>query len=184
MTNMKFYKAVLISILVVGSSVAPVMASLIDSNIVRGKPTFSAGFSLLQGFGFVGTGSFAIDNRMAVGGSLGFSFEDPTPSLADLHMNFQIVEPSAKNAMSLSLVGGVWGGTSDGIWLSKRAHDVYVAPELGVALSYMFDSRMTGRLNLVYGPSLGAEIGYKFNSTFEGIFAISEQIVGIKFKLF
>ena len=184
MIDMKTKRILLISLLVIGLTVAPAMASLIDANVVRGKPTLSAGFSIFQGFGFVGAGSFAIDQRMSVGGSLGFSFESPNPYLADLHMNFQMVEPTARNAMSLSLIGGVWGGTSDGIWLSKQKKDVYVMPELGVALSYMFDSRLTGRLNLVYGPSLGAEIGYKFNSAFEGIFAISEQVVGIKFKIF
>lgn len=181
---MKIRRVLLISLFIMMLSVVPATASLIDANIMRGKPTLSAGFSIFQGFGFVGTANFAVDQRMSVGGSIGFSFESPNPYLADLYMNFQMVEPSARNAMSMSLVGGLWGGTSDGIWLSKQKKDPYIQPELGVALSYMFDSRLTGRLNLVYGPSLGAEIGYKFNSAFEGIFAISEQVVGLKFKIF
>jgi len=169
---------------VILSTASVSLASLIDANVVRGRTTFSAGFAMFQGFGFVGTANFPMDNRMSVGGSIGFSMGSPNPCLADLHMNLQFIEPSARNPLSMSLVGGVWGGTSDGIWLSKKERDFYIQPELGVTMTYLFDSRLTGRLNIVYGPTVGAEIGYKFHPSLEGIFAISEQVIGIKFRLF
>jgi len=180
--NKMIKKAALIALICLTASAA--CASLIDSNVVKGKGTVSAGFSLLQGFGLVTTGDFPIDNRMSVGGSFGIAFSSGNPNLMDLHMNLQFLEPTAKNALSASLIGGIWGGTSSGIWLSSHSRDFYIQPELGVGLSYIFNSRLTGRLNLVYGPTLGIELGYKFNPSIEGIFAISEQIVGIKFKVF
>ncbi len=161
----------------------PASGSVIDANVVRGRISLSAGFAVLQGFGLVTTANFPIDNRMSLGGSLGYSLESPNPYLADLHMNLQFIEPSARNPLSMSVVGGIWGGTSAGLWISKKQKDFYVQPELGLTMSYLFDSYLTGRLNLVYGPSLGVEIGYKLSPWLEGIFAISEQVIGIKFRL-
>lgn len=159
-------------------------ASEIDANVVRGRPNVSIGFSALQGFGLVTTANFPLDSRISVGGSFGYSFDAGNPYLADLFMNLQFVEPTARSPFSASLVGGAWGGTSDGIWLSKNKKDAYIEPELGVALSYMFNSRMTGRFNLVFGPSLGVELGYMLLPQLEGVFAISEQVIGVKFKIF
>ncbi len=176
---MKKIAAFLIVFLVLS---APAFASLTDANVVKGHPSFSAGFSILQGFGFVGTASFPIDGRMELGSSIGYSFDSPNPYLADLHMNFQFTEPSAKSPLCFSLVGGVWGGTSSGIWLSKQSREFYIQPELGVCMTYLVDSRLTWRFNFVYGPSLGLELGYKITPALEGVFAISEQVIGIKFR--
>ena len=163
---------------------APCFGSLIDANVVRGKPTLSAGFSLLQGFGLVTTADFPMDGNLSLGGSLGYSFDAGNPYLMDLRMNLQFVEPSARNPICFSLVGGVWGGTSSGIWLSRNKQDFYVQPEFGVAMTYLLNSRVTWRFNFVYGPSLGLELGYKITPSLEGVFAISEQVIGIKFKVF
>jgi hypothetical protein len=184
MISMKKYLLIFITVLIVFSIALPAGASLIESSVVRKRSSMSIGFSMLQGPGVVATGNFPIDNKMSLGGSFGFSLETPNPYLMDLYMNLQFIEPSARNPLSMSLVGGIWGGTSDGIWLSKKEREVYVQPELGVTISYMFDSRMTGRLNLVYGPTLGAEIGYKIFPKLEGIFAISAQVIGLKFRVF
>jgi hypothetical protein len=159
-------------------------ASVIDANVVKGRHTFSGGFSLLQGFGLVATGDFALDNRMAVGGSVGYSFDGANAYLGDMHLNFQFVEPTSQTPLSMSLVGGLWGGTSNGLWLSKYSCPFYIQPEIGLAMSYMFDSRFTGRIDLVYGPSLGIELGYKIMPNLEAVFAVSEQVIGLKFRLF
>lgn len=169
-------------ILVIASSSAS--ASLIDANVVKGKPTLSIGFSALDGFGLVSSMAFPVDSRMSIGGSFGYNFETGNPYLFDLNMNLQFVEPTAKSPFSASVIGGVWGGTSDGIWLSKRIKEAYIQPEFGVSLGLMFNSRMTGRMNLVYGPTLGVELGYLITPGIEGIFAISEQVIGVKFKIF
>ena len=179
-------KLVIASILAICLILAsvPSFASVIDPNVIRGRASVSAGISIIQGFGLVLTGNMPVDNRMSLGGSFGFSLEESNPYLMDIHMNLQFMEPTARNPVSMSLVGGVWGGTSDGIWLSKKETEGYIQPEIGIAMSYMFNSVLTGRANIVYGPSLGIELGYKITPALEGIFALSEQVVGIKFKVF
>jgi|GEM_PF-2551844 len=180
---MKKLTVIGIALVILAAASLPASSSLIDPDVVRGRRNFSVGFSMLQGFGLVTSGHFPMDNKMALGGSFGYSFENSNPYLFDLHMNLQFVEPTARSPIAMSLVGGLWGGTSNGLWLSKHEKDLYVLPELGVAMSYMFNSRLTGRMNLVFGPSLGVELGYKFHPAIEGIFAISEQVVGVKFKI-
>jgi len=176
---MKKYLVIVPLILVLG--VTSVSASLIESNVWRGRNTVTAGMSLFGGFGIVSSLDYAIDNQMALGGSVGVCLSDENPYLVDFHMNYQFIKPTRRDPLAISFVGGVWGGTSSGIWVNKNKKDLYIMPEIGVTISYPLEERITGRLNLVYGPSLGAEVGFKFHPKLEGIFAVSQQAVGIKF---
>jgi hypothetical protein len=53
-------------------------------------------------------------------------------------------------------------------------------PEVGLAVSYPFADRWTGRLNAVYGPSWGLEFGYHFTRNVQGTFGVTGMgLVGI-----
>ncbi len=176
---MKKYLIITIIALLLGAGAAH--AGLIESNVWKGRNVVSVGMSLFGGLGVVSSLDVGIDSRMSLGGSIGVCLEDQNPYLADLHLNFQFIEPTYRDPLAMSFVGGVWGGTSTGIWVNKNEKDFYIMPELGITMSYPLANKVRGRLNLVYGPSLGAEVGFLIHPKLEAIFAISQQVVGIKF---
>lgn len=166
-------------ILVLGATSAS--AALIESNVWRGRNVVSMGMSLFGGTGVVASMDIGVDSKLSYGGSIGICLVDENPYLADFHVNYQFIEPTYRDPMALSFVGGVWGGTSSGMWVGKNKKDTYIMPELGVTISYPLANKVRGRLNIVYGPSLGAEVGFLLNPRLEAIVAISQQVLGVKF---
>ena len=176
---MKKHLLIALLILILGATSAS--AALIESNVWRGRDVVSLGMSLFGGTGVVSSLDIAIDKQMSFGGSVAVCFENENPYLADFHLNYQFIRPTYRNAMAMSFVGGVWGGTSEGIWVNKNKKDLYIMPELGITITYPLANRVNGRLNLVYGPSFGAEVGFLLHPKLEAVVAVSQQVLGIKF---
>jgi len=174
-------KHLLISLIILALCAGGANAALIESNTWKGRNVVSVGMSLFGGTGIVSSLDIGIDSKMSVGGSVGVCFENDNPYLADFHLSYQFIEPTYRDPLAMSFVGGLWGGTSDGIWVHKQKKDLYIMPELGITMSYPLANRVRGRLNLVYGPSLGIEVGFLIHPRFEAIVAISQQVLGVKF---
>lgn len=133
--------------------------------------------------GVYGRADFGLTERSAVGGYFG---TDPN----DLY--FGDFDRGDNQFDSNTLVGGhymyqfVEGGENEpnvaGIF-GAFANRHGVRPELGVALSYPFDARWTGRANVVYGPSWGFEMAYRFNRSVEGTVGITGMgLIGVGFR--
>jgi hypothetical protein len=141
----------------------------------------SAGFGMISGV--YGRADFALDGRSAVGMYLGTDPNDlyfadygygdnrfHSNAIAGGHFMYQFVE-GARNEPN---VAGIFGAFAN-------RHGA--RPELGVALSYPFDARWTGRANIVYGPSWGFEMAYRFTPTVEGTFGVTGMgLIGLGFR--
>ncbi|HEY7727661.1 MAG TPA: hypothetical protein VID50_04345 [Candidatus Eisenbacteria bacterium] len=139
------------------------------------------GFGIISGA--YGQADFALTEQSAVGGYFGLdpndlyfgdyrrsddTFEDDF--VLGGHYMYQFLEGTAKDPS----IGGIFGA------FANRAG---LRPEIGIALSYRFDPKWTGRANIVYGPSWGFEMGYRFSPSLEGTFGITGMgIVGLGFR--
>jgi hypothetical protein len=166
-------------IILAGPAFAPVPrahASIPDADIRRGLD--EAGFGVFDGaYGRVDLG---ISERSAVGGYVGVDANDVyfadfnerdrrfrSDTLVGGHYMYQFVEGVDGNPS----VAGVFGA------FANRAG---LRPEVGLAVSYPFADRWTGRLNAVYGPSWGLEFGYHFTRNVQGTFGVTGMgLVGI-----
>lgn len=133
--------------------------------------------------GVYGHADFGLSDREAIGAYVGTDpndlyFNDYGPgdnefdsnAIVGGHFMYQFVE-TEKNTPN---VAGIFGAFAD------RAG---VRPELGVALSYPFSERWTGRANVVYGPSWGFEAAYRFNQQVEGTIGVTGMgMLGIGFN--
>lgn len=158
---------------------APARAVIPDANIVAGVNR--GGLGLISGV--YGQADFPLSERSALGGYFGFDhndlffgdFESGDDAFDDDlvlggHYMVQFVE-GTRRAPS---VAGIFG------LFANRAG---LRPEIGLGLSHAFDSQWTGRANLVYGPSWGFEVGYRFSSRVEGTFGITGLgVVGLGFR--
>jgi len=105
-------------------------------------------------FGDYGRGDDTFNDNFVVGGHFMYQFLEGTRS-----------DPS---------ISGIFGA------FANRAG---LRPEVGIALSYPFDAKWTGRANIVYGPSWGFEMGYRFTPALEGTFGITGMgLVGLGFR--
>jgi hypothetical protein len=154
-------------------------ASIPDADIHQGVN--SAGFGMISGA--YGHADFGISERSAVGGYLG---TDPN----DLF--FGDFDAGDRSFNSNTVVGGhymyqfVEGGEHSpnvsGIFGAFANRDG-LRPELGFGLSYPLSDRVTGRANVVYGPSWGFELGYRFNPSVEGTIGVTGMgMLGLGFR--
>jgi hypothetical protein len=154
-------------------------ATIPDANIVSGLNR--GGFGVFEGV--YGQADFSISERSAVGGYFGLDdnnlyFDEFGPGddtfdddlVLGGHYMYQFVEGNRSDPH----VAGIFGA------FANRAG---LRPEFGIAVSYDFDSKWTGRANLVYGPSWGFEVGYRFTPTVEGTFGITGLgAIGLGFR--
>lgn len=155
------------------------VAAIPDADIHRGVNT--AGFGMIDGV--FGRADFALDDRSAVGGYFGadpngFAFRDfdageqpfRSDALVGGHYMYKFVEGTRRTPS----VSGIFGAFAD-----RRE----LRPELGVALSHPFSERITGRANVVYGPSWGVEVGYRLSPTVEGTIGVTGLgLLGLGFR--
>ncbi len=158
---------------------SPARASIPDADIRRGVNT--AGFGLVTGV--FGRADFGLDDKSSVGAYFGADPNDvyfgdfrrgddyfSSDALAGGHYMYQFVEGN-RNTPN---VAGIFGAF---------ANKTGLRPELGVALSHPFSERVTGRANIVYGPSWGVELGYKFSPTVEGTIGVTGLgLLGLGFR--
>ena len=154
-------------------------ATIPDANIRAGVNR--GGFGMISGA--YGQADFALSDRSAIGAYFGVdpndvyfadygrgddAFDDDL--VMGGHYMYQFLEGSA-NEPSISGIFGAFANRGG------------MRPEFGLALSHPFDARWTGRANLVYGPSWGFEVGYRFSPTVEGTFGITGMgVVGLGFR--
>ena len=179
--NTKRGLAVLLLLLVAGvaAPVRTVRAAIPDADI-RARSN-RAGFGVLDGaYGLV---DYGISEQSALGMYLGVDPNDvyfndfdhgddrfDSDAIVGGHYMYQFVEGVDGNPN----IAGIFGA------FANRAG---LRPELGLALSYPLAPRWTGRLNAVYGPSWGVEVGYRFSPTVEGTFGITGMgLVGLGFR--
>jgi hypothetical protein len=154
-------------------------ASIPDANIVAGVNR--GGFGVFEGA--YGQADFSLSERSAIGGYFGvdnndlyfgdFGPADDTFSddlVVGGHYMYQFVEGNRDDPS----IAGIFGA------FANRAG---LRPEFGIALSHAFDAKWTGRANLVYGPSWGFEVGYRFTPKVEGTFGITGLgAIGLGFR--
>jgi hypothetical protein len=171
--------AILVAALVAGVWPAGAGASIPDANIRANVNR--GGFGVLSGA--YGQADFALNEHSAVGGYFGVDpndvyFGDYAGSDRTFHDDFvvgghymyQFLEGTRQDPS----IAGIFGA------FANRAG---LRPELGIAVSYPFDAKWTGRANIVYGPSWGFEMGYRFSPTVEGTFGITGMgVVGLGFR--
>lgn len=158
---------------------SPARAVIPDADIVAGVNR--GGFGAVSGV--YGQADFPLSERSALGGSFGFDHNDlyfgdfnagdatfKDDFVMDGHYMVQFVEGTRRTPS----VAGIFG------LFANRAG---LRPEVGIGLSHPFDSRWTGRANLVYGPAWGFEVGYRFNRSVEGTFGITGLgVLGLGFR--
>ena len=154
-------------------------ATIPDANIQSGVN--QGGFALIEGA--YGQADFSLSGKSAVGAYFGVDPDDvyfgdytsgddkfDSDVVIGGHYMYQFVEGTSREPS----VAGIFGA------FANRAG---LAPEIGIAFSYPFDARWTGRANVAYGPSWGFEMGYHFNSQVEGTFGVTGMgLVGLKFR--
>ena len=164
------------ALLVAGS---PARAAIPDADIRRGVNTAWIGMIT----GVFGRADFGLDDRSAVGAYFGADPDNvyfgnfdrgdhyfSSDAIAGGHYMYQFVEGN-RNTPNVAGIFGAFANKSG------------LRPELGVALSHPFSERVTGRANIVYGPSCGAELGYKFSPTVEGTIGVTGLgLLGLGFR--
>jgi hypothetical protein len=169
----------LLAVTAIAGVAPPSWAAIPDANIQAGVNR--GGFGILSGA--YGQADFAVSERAAVGAYFGVDPNDvflgdytshdrtfDSDVLIGGHYMYQFVEGTSREPS----VAGIFGA------FANRAG---LRPEFGFGLSYPFDARWTGRANVVYGPSWGFEMGYRFNPQVEGTFGITGMgVLGLKFR--
>jgi hypothetical protein len=154
-------------------------ATIPDANIVAGVNR--GGFGAFEGV--YGQADFSLSERSAVGGYFGIdendlffdefgrnddAFDDDL--VVGGHYMYQFLEGTRREPSIAGIIGA----------FANRAG---LRPEFGFALSHPFDAKWTGRANIVYGPSWGFEVGYRFSPTVEGTFGITGMgVLGVGFR--
>jgi len=165
--------------LAVAALAGPASGAIPDANIEAGVNR--AGLGVISGA--YGQADFPLSEKSALGGYFGIDPDDVYFSdfnsnddnfdediVVGGHYMYQFVEGTGREPS----IAGIFGA------FANRGG---LGPEFGFALSYPFDARWTGRANIVYGPSWGFEMGYRFNQSVEGTFGITGMgIVGLKFR--
>jgi hypothetical protein len=157
-----------------------------DARVVEGRTALGVaalpgvGFSLERGggnkIGFGGGVSIYADREYYRYDRWGRQHFDPDDYLFDFFLIYQFLEGTGKVSdrgfrPHAGVILGLWGDEAG------------LGPELGVGLALPLEENLTGRVNLVFGPSSGLEFGYRFNPSLEGtITAFSGRgIVGLRF---
>ena len=158
---------------------APARAVIPDANIVAGVNR--AGFGAISGV--YGQADFPLSERSALGGYFGLDENDVF--FGDFSGDDDMFEDDVVvgGHYMVQFVEGTRHGPSVAGIFGLFANRAGLRPELGIGLSHPFDARWTGRANLVYGPSWGFEVGYRFNRSIEGTFGITGMgVVGLGFR--
>jgi hypothetical protein len=130
--------------------------------------------------GAFGRVDFGMSDRSAVGGYVGVDANDVYFAHFDRGDNHFNSDALVGGHYMYQFVEGVEGNPNVAGIFGAFANRAGLRPELGLALSYPFADRWTGRLNAVYGPSWGLEFGYHFTPQVEGTFGITGMgLVGI-----
>lgn len=162
-----------------GGLASTARATIPDADIRAGVNR--GGFGMISGV--YGQADFSLTGHSAIGGYFGVDpnnlyFGDYGPGDATFnddfvvggHFMYQFLEGTHSDPS----ISGIFGA------FANRAG---LRPEVGIALSYPFDAKWTGRANIVYGPSWGLEMGYRFSPTLEGTFGITGMgLVGLGFR--
>lgn len=131
---------------------------------------------------------FKINPKMSMGCSLGlpiYHYKSYGIGRYDLRVLYLF---SNENNLSIAGVIGAWGDT-DILRPTPGSNYSPIGIEIGLALSYPFTPKLTGRLNIVGGlpllgvqnvfgyfpPAGGIELGYKFSDTIEGTVGVTGQ---------
>ncbi len=155
------------------------VASIPDADIHRGVN--QSGFGMISGA--YGHADFGISERSAVGAYIGTDPSDlyfsdfdgrdnrfGSNTLVGGHYMYQFVEGDR----DVPSVAGIFGA------FANRGG---MRPELGIGMSYPFSYRLTGRANVVYGPSWGFEMGYRFTPAVEGTIGVTGMgLIGLGFR--
>jgi len=152
---------------------SPARASIPDADIRAGVN--QGGFGMISGV--YGHADFSISDRSGVGAYFGTDPNDlffsnfdngdrrfETNSVVGGHYMYQFVEGVYEGNGKQPNISGIAGAFANRHGLR---------PELGFALSYPLASRWMGRANVVYGPSWGFEVGYRFNPQVEGTIGVT-----------
>jgi len=133
---------------------------------------------------------FKINPKMTVGLSVGLPiYHYQTFGIGRYDLRFMYLF-SNENSLSIAGIIGAWGDT-DILRPDTGNHYSPIGLEIGLALSYPFTSKLTGRLNIVAGlpllawggqsafgyfpPAGGIELGYKFSDSIEGTIGVTGQ---------
>ncbi len=161
------------------ASAPPAWGSIPDADIQAGVNR--GGFGIISGA--YGHADFPLSDQSAIGGYFGIDPNDvflgdfngrdnhfDSDVVVGGHYMYQFVEGTSKDPS----VTGIFGAFANRSGLR---------PEVGIGLSYPFDAKWTGRANIVYGPSWGFEMAYRFNPQVEGTFGITGMgVVGLGFR--
>ena len=161
-------------------------ASIVDANARMGRLDLGIGTALISTggnfeYGISDSLSFGADFVTAdltlAGGWILMLFDKEdkmTGNFYDLHVNYQFIEGNDNQPFNVSLLGGI------GQYIIKVAEETQDSRTMavgGVCVSTpLFYDNLIGRLNLVAGPPLGAEIAWRVTDRFElnlGVSAIS-----------
>lgn len=161
------------------AAVAPAWGAIPDADIEPGVNR--GGFGIISGA--YGHADFSISGNSAVGAYVGIDPNDiflgdfdrgddhfDSDLVVGGHYMYQFVEGTRRDPS----VSGIFGAFAN-------RHGI--RPEFGFGLSYPFDVKWTGRANIVYGPSWGFEVGYRFNPQVEGTIGVTGMgLLGLKFR--
>lgn len=148
---------------------APARASIPDADI-RAREN-RAGFGVVEGA--YGHAEYGLSDRSALGMYVGLDPNDVYFSDYGTRDNHFDSDAVVGGHYMYQFVEGVNGNPSVAGIFGAFANRAALRPELGIAVSYPFAQRWVGRLNAVYGPSWGAEVGYRFSPEVEGTFGIT-----------
>jgi hypothetical protein len=166
-------------LLLLGALAPAAHATIPDADIRAGVNR--GGFGVISGA--YGQADFSLTGHSAVGAYFGVDPNDlyfgdygrgddtfHDDFVVGGHYMYQFVEGTERDPS----ISGIFGA------FANRAG---LRPEVGIGLSYPFDAKWTGRANIVFGPSWGFEMGYRFTPTVEGTFGITGMgLVGLGFR--
>ena len=152
------------------------LAVIPDANLAANANTL--GFGVFSGAW--GRAGFGMSDRSAIGMYAGVDPNDVYFADFDRGDNRFDSDVLVGGHYLYQFVEGVEGNPSVSGIFGAFANRAGLRPELGLALSYPFADRWTGRVNAVYGPSWGLEVGYHFSPQIEGTFGVTGMgMVGI-----
>ena len=187
-------KSIAILIILLFSFPTICFASLPDANIVEGRFDISFGSGVIEDDSYskeryswtVVTVDYGLDNNEAIGFGY-FEQEYPTEvvhpfiNVYEIHYNYQFVEETDENpSFNASFLVGAWFFDFPIPFFPIEGTHL-ILPEAGVCLSKKLAADwLTGRLNIVFGPVAGLELGIKPHENVEIVAGFAAQWYGIK----
>ena len=166
---------IVVLILIFSASIAS--ASIVDANSRQGHLDIGFGSA---GLWYGGNLQYGISDNLSLGadyavvdltlaGGWIFILIDEgtklTGEIYDVHLNYQFIEGNQDQPVAVSVLAGIGGTQSKTNGTINESRTVAVG---GLCLSSpIFAGNIIGRLNLVFGPPLGAEFAWKISEHFE-----------------